>query len=77
MEEVENPFNKFFGYLLFFAFIMLFWNNFKADMAKRNGTNNLAQNKTKTVQTAQRIVYRKVYVNNNYGGPATVYYVTQ
>lgn len=76
MEEVENPFNKFFGYLMVFAFIMLFWNNFKTDMARRNGTNNLAQNKMQAVQSTQQIVYRRVYVNN-YGGPATVYYVRQ
>jgi hypothetical protein len=81
ISQWDDDFKKFFNYLLIFAFVMMFWNGFKADMAKRDGTNNLVKNKTTTqqVRTVQSVpkTYRQVYVNNNYGGPATVYYVRQ
>ena len=75
MSNWDDDFKKFFNYLLIFAFLILFWNGFKADMARRDGTNNLAKNKTNTTQTVQHIqkTYRQVYVNS-YGGTATVYY---
>ncbi|MFA5651966.1 MAG: hypothetical protein WC933_01235 [Candidatus Paceibacterota bacterium] len=74
----NEEFDKFFGYLLLFAFISMFWSGFKADMAKRNNISAVAEYKPSKVQVVnQQPTYRRVYVNNNYGGPATVYYVRQ
>jgi len=74
MPEFDEDFKKFFGFLLLFAFLILFWDGFKEDMARRYGTQNLAQQKTQTTRPVQQKVYRQVYVNNG-GGPATVYYI--
>ena len=39
----------------------LFWNNFKADIARRDGVRSVAKQKT---QVVQKKVYRDAYVNN-------------
>jgi hypothetical protein len=68
MVEWSEEFSKFFGILLIFAFLSLYFGSFK----NSNTNQNLAQNKVQNTQT----IYRKVYVNNG-GGPAAVYYVRQ
>ncbi len=52
------------------GFLLTFWNNFKADMERRDGK----QSYTNTTQTNGRVVRQKLYPAGYNNGQATVYY---
>lgn len=63
-------FKEFFIYLMVFGFLLTFWNNFKADMDRRDGIKKY----TNQVQKTNQVVKQKLYPSGYNGGPASVYY---
>jgi hypothetical protein len=76
---MSEDFSKFLSWLIIFAFVIMFWEGFTAEMSRSKNISNVAKYNptpvTKIVPVQQN-VYRQVYVNN-LGGPATVYYIRQ
>lgn len=61
MSEEGGGFKNFLTLFLILGLINLFWNNFKADIARRDGVRSVAKQKA---QVVQQKVYRDAYVNN-------------
>lgn len=72
---MDENFKKLLSCILLFAFLILFWNSFNADMIRREGTQNFVQ-RTQTVRVVRPIQqqnYNQVY-NSDRLKISAVYY---
>lgn len=76
---MSEDFSKFFGWLIVFAFVIMFWEGFSSEVSRNKNINNVAKYNPTQVRSAspiQQKTYKRVYINNGIG-PATVYYIRQ